>query len=129
MLADDDVSVNPLVLAEATRALAVAMLATFPNSGSAALDERSRQGWADPAVLRRAVAYIDEHAGEDIGVDDVAAAARIGVRGLQYVFRRYRGCTPMEQLRRVRMVRAHAGRFSVEYKRLYSRSPSQTLRG
>ncbi|WP_060572890.1 MULTISPECIES: AraC family transcriptional regulator [unclassified Pseudonocardia] len=154
VLGDDAVAANPLVLAEATRALATATLVVFPNVGLARAGERADAGGrADPAVLRRALAYIDEHAGEDIGVDDIAAAARIGVRGLQHMFRRHRRGTPLEELRRVRMARAHAdlraadptsgdtvgsiaarwgfahsGRFSVEYRHAYGCSPSATLR-
>jgi len=104
-------------------------------------------------VLRRALDYIDEHAGEDIGVEEIAAEARIGARGLQMLFRRHRDTTPLAHLRQVRLTRAHAdlqaadptagdtvgaiaarwgfanaGRFSVEYRRVHGRSPSETLR-
>jgi AraC-like DNA-binding protein len=153
VLDDDEVSSHRLVLAEAARTLATALLLTSPNTGLAALQSPARNGWTEPAVLRRALAYIDEHAAEDVGVDDIAGAARVGVRSLQYLFRRHRGCTPLEELRRVRMVQAHgdlqaadpsrgdtvaaiaarwgfahAGRFSVQYREAYGRTPRDTLR-
>lgn len=153
VLADDEVAATPLVLAEATRSLAIAALLTFPNTALDRLSRPASPGWAEPAALRRAVAYIDEHADEEIGVEDVAVAARIGVRGLQHMFRRHRDCTPLEQLRRVRMDRAHTdlstgdptrgdtvaaiagrwgftnpGRFSVQYRQAYGCSPGETLR-
>jgi transcriptional regulator GlxA family with amidase domain len=96
--------------------------------------------------------YIDQHAGDDIGLADIAAAAGIGARGLQLVFRRHVDLTPLEHLRRVRLDRAHRdlqaaspadstvgaiadrwgfphhGNFSALYLRTYGRSPSITLR-
>lgn len=107
----------------------------------------------EPATLRRALTYLEEHAGEDVEVADVAAAAGVGVRGLQMVFRRWRDTTPLGQLREIRLARAHEdlraadahggrtvadiiarwrfthpGRFSVTYRRRYGCSPSETLR-
>jgi len=100
-------------------------------------------------TLRRALAFIDAHAGEDIGIAEIAEAARIGPRGLQRAFRQYRDTTPMEYLRRVRLDHAHrellagdpsrgdtvsavaarwgfahAGRFSAAYYAAYGCFPS-----
>ncbi|MEJ2863789.1 helix-turn-helix transcriptional regulator [Actinomycetospora flava] len=151
VLADDDLAASRLVLGEATRALAVAALVMFADAGH--VEDRRRSDRAEPAVLRRALAFIDEHAGEDIGVEDIAAASGVGARGLQQVFRRHRDTTPLAYLRRARMSRAHGdlvaadptrgdtvgaiaarwaftnpGRFSVEYRRIHGCSPSETLR-
>jgi AraC-like DNA-binding protein len=106
-----------------------------------------------PATVRRAMTYIDGHAGEDIGVRDIAAAAGIGVRGLQHAFRRHCDITPLSYLHRIRMAAAHddltagdaaygdhvatiaarwrfahAGRFSAQYRSIYGCCPSATLR-
>jgi transcriptional regulator GlxA family with amidase domain len=135
--------------------LTAALLTSFPNTAIDALAGRPAPGTgvAGPAVIRRAVEYIDEHAAEDIGLAEVAAAARIGARGLQAAFRRHRDQTPLGYLREVRMERAHRdlqaadptrgdqvaaiaarwgfthpGRFSVDYRQRYGRSPRQTLR-
>ena len=96
--------------------------------------------------------YIDDHAADDIGLADIAAAAGLGARGLQLAFRRHHGVTPLEHLRRVRLDRAHRdlqastpvdatvggiadrwgfphhGNFSALYLRTYGCSPSMTLR-
>ncbi|MEJ2890162.1 helix-turn-helix transcriptional regulator [Actinomycetospora aeridis] len=109
-------------------------------------------GPPEPATLRRALAFLEGHAGDDIDVADVAGAAGLGVRGLQAVFRRWRGTTPLGALRDIRLRRAHeqlqaadprettvadvahrwyfsnAGRFSVIYRRRFHCSPSETLR-
>ncbi|MEJ2861151.1 helix-turn-helix domain-containing protein [Actinomycetospora flava] len=108
----------------------------------------------EPATLRRAIAYLEEHAAADVDVADVAAAAGLGVRGLQMAFRRWRDTTPLAYLREVRLSRAHQelraadartggetvadiaarwhfthpGRFSVTYRERYGCSPSETLR-
>lgn len=108
----------------------------------------------EPATLRRAIAYLEEHAHTDVDVADVAAAAGLGVRGLQMAFRRWRDTTPLAHLREVRLARAHQelraadartggetvadiaarwhfthpGRFSVTYRERYGCSPSETLR-
>lgn len=106
----------------------------------------------EPATLRRAVAYLEEHAAGEIDVADVAAAAGLGVRGLQTTFRRWRGVTPLGHLRGIRLDRAHddlraadsrtttvaeiahrwhfsnPGRFSVSYRERYGCSPGETLR-
>lgn len=146
---------SPLVRAEALRHLATSVLLTFPNSALDAAEDPTRPGpgRAEPATVRRAAAYIEAHAHEAIGLGDIATAARIGARGLQHAFARYRGTTPLGHLRRVRLDRAHGelrvgdpsagdtvaaiatrwgfahgGRFSAEYRHVYGCSPSETLR-
>lgn len=152
VIGNHDAAASPLVLADTSRSLATAAVTTFANSGLRRMQQAVSSGWAKPATLRRALAYIDEHAGEDIGVEDIAAAARISMRGLQTMFRRERDRTPLEEVRRVRIARAHAdlqvgdptrgdtvaaiaarwgfsnpGRFAVEYEQMYGCSPSDTL--
>jgi AraC-like DNA-binding protein len=128
-----------------------AVLACFPNS---TLDAQPAFYAGDtPQPLRRALAFIDEHAGDPITLNEIAIAARLSPRGLQAAFRRHLDTTPLARLRSVRMERAHLdlqhaepgdtsvaalaarwgfthlGRFAVEYRRRYGHSPSQTLRG
>jgi transcriptional regulator GlxA family with amidase domain len=109
-------------------------------------------GAARPPGLRRSVSFIHENADGDIGLSEIAAAANLTPRAVQYMFRRHLGVTPMEYLRRVRLDRAHrdlqaanpavdtvnsiagrwgfahAGRFSVAYRRVFGLSPRATLR-
>jgi AraC-like DNA-binding protein len=146
---------GPLILGEAARALAAAVLIAIPNTATTDLAEATRlpPGSAEPATVRRAMEFIESHAHEDIRIDQIAEAARIGARGLQAAFRRHRDETPLEHLRQVRMAGAHRdlragdatrgdtvaaiaahwgfthpGRFSVEYRRIHGASPSHTLR-
>jgi transcriptional regulator GlxA family with amidase domain len=62
---------------------------------------------SSPATLRRAVAYVDEHAGCHLTAADTAAASFVTVRAVQLAFRRHLDVTPMQYLRRVRLDRAH----------------------
>ena len=146
---------EPLVRATVVQQLASALLATFPNTALDALTDpfAHGDGNGEPATVRRAVDYMDAHAHQDIGLTEIAEAARIGARSLQLAFRRHRDMTPLEYLRRVRLEHAHRdlrdgdptrgdrveaiaarwgfahpGRFSVVYREHYGRSPSATLR-
>ena len=128
-----------------------AVLACFPNS---TLDAESASYAGDtPQPLRRALAFLDEHAGDPITLNEIAGAARLSPRGLQAAFRRHLDTTPLAHLRTVRMQRAHhdlqnaepgdgasvaavaarwgfthLGRFAIEYRRRFGVHPSQTLR-
>ncbi|MDQ4118367.1 MAG: helix-turn-helix transcriptional regulator, partial [Actinomycetota bacterium] len=155
LLGSNRLMANPLVRAETFRTLASAALASFPNPALDALVDPATRGpgAAEPAVVRRAVEFIDANAHRDIGLAEVAQAVRISPRGLQHAFRRHRDTTPMRYLHRVRMEGAHRdlqaadptagdtvaaiaarwgfahpGRFSVLYRRTYGDPPSRTLR-
>ena len=150
------VASSALARAEAFRMLAGATLLTFPNSALAATADPNGRGTGavEPAVLRRAMAFVEAHADQPIGLAQIAAAARVGARSLQQAFRRYRDTTPLEYVRTVRMERAradllaadpaagdtvaavaarwgftHYGHFAVDYRRRFGCSPSATLRG
>jgi AraC-like DNA-binding protein len=140
----------PLARRELGWLVSSAVLACFPNS---TLDAESAPRTGDtPQPLRRALAFIDDHAADPITLNEIAVAAHLSPRGLQATFRRHLDTTPLAQLRSVRMERAHGdlqnaepgdtsvaalaarwgfthlGRFAVDYRRRYGSSPSQTLR-
>ncbi|MGH3567231.1 MAG: AraC family transcriptional regulator [Pseudonocardia sp.] len=141
---------SPLIHAQTVRLLAATLLETFPNTTMST--DLSRPGTTDPSAVRRAIAFIEERAGEPITLTDIATAARVGPRQLQFAFRRHLETTPMAFLRRERLERAHRslqaadpangatvadvatrwgfahhGRFSADYRRHYGHSPSRTL--
>jgi transcriptional regulator GlxA family with amidase domain len=138
---------------ELTRRLAAAVLATFPSTTLAA-HRRVPPDHATPAVVRRAVDFIDANADRDITPSEIATASGIGPRGLQAAFLRHSDTTPAAYTRRVRLERAHrdlqaadpdggptvAGvaarrgfaapqRFRDEYERAYRQPPERTRRG
>ncbi|MGX5357378.1 helix-turn-helix transcriptional regulator [Kocuria sp. KH4] len=151
-LGNEQAMASPLVRAETFRALATAVLHAFPSSflERSAAPEPER---AAPAGVRRAVAFMEEHAAEDIGLGEIARAARMSPRGLQAAFRRELSTTPLAHLRRMRLeaVRAellstdpgtgatvagiaarwgfsHPGRFAAAYRERFGQNPATTLR-
>jgi transcriptional regulator GlxA family with amidase domain len=150
VLGNGEVMAGPLTRTALFRGLVAMLVESFPNAAVARVgDDHGRDL---PPTLRRAVRYIEEHAADEIGLSDIAAAAGLGARGLQLAFRRHYDVTPLEHLRRVRLDRAHRdlrsstpaeatvggiadrwgfphhGNFSALYLRTYGCSPSMTLR-
>lgn len=111
---------------------------------------RTAQARPAPAVVRRALIFIEENAHRPITVDDVAAAVHMSTRGLQYAFRRALDSTPAEHLRRARLDGAHRelrggsadtvaavarrwgfshpSRFAAAYRRAYGQPPGALRR-
>ncbi|TYC62790.1 helix-turn-helix transcriptional regulator [Marinobacter sp. BW6] len=101
--------------------------------------------------LDEALAYIARHMKERIQLGHLSEASGVSKRTLGYLFLRTYGITPMaflkqERLRKARMLLQHAdpstatvtsiarecgfahmGQFSLDYKRLFRESPSETL--
>lgn len=139
---------NPLLRAAQFEMLVATTIATLPVIASRATPEGSGPR---PVAVRRAMAFIDDHAHLAITVSDVAAAVGLSVRGLQSAFRAATGTTPNGYLRSVRMAAAHdelsastperatvagiaarwgygnAGRFAGEYRARYGETPFSTL--
>jgi len=106
LLDDDQAAASPLILSQANWMLAATVLAVFPNN---LLTGPTRQDRLDahPGTLGHAIAFIDEHAHQDITITDIAAAAHVSVRAVQLAFRHQLDTTPLAYLRRVRLSHAH----------------------
>jgi AraC-like DNA-binding protein len=106
-LLNNPIAATPLVVGSAARLAAATILAIFPNTltghGERAVDRTD----AHPAALRRAIAFIDSHLDQDIGITDIARAARVTARTVQLAFRRHLDTTPTAYLRRTRLRAAH----------------------
>jgi len=143
---------SALLQSSALDMLAAAALTVFPNTAMAAAQVPG-PGRVGPPAVRRAVAFIDEHADRDIGAADIAAAAHVTIRAVQLAFRRHLDTTPSAYLRRVRLDCAHQelhaanpgdgvtvtdiatrwgfaspSRFAASYRATYGVLPSHTLR-
>ena len=70
--------------------IAANALTVFPNTTMTA-SHLSGPGRVAPAALRRAVAYLDDHAAQPVTLTDVAGAARVTPRALQAAFRQHFG--------------------------------------
>jgi AraC-like DNA-binding protein len=152
LLASAGAADSPLVTAAGARLLAATALTTFPNDAVTEPTVADRHD-GSTATLRRAVAFIDEHAHKDIALADIAAHTHVTVRAIQLAFRRHLDATPTSYLRRVRLDHAHRqllaadpatgsvtavsyqwgfaspSRFAAYYRAAYGVPPSRTLRG
>lgn len=104
-----------------------------------------------PRAVRRALDFMQAGLERDIGIGELAEVAGLSARALQRQFRTFVGKSPHEALRDIRFERArrllllgrpgmrvmeiaatsgfaHLGRFSIEYRRRYGETPSQTLK-
>jgi AraC-like DNA-binding protein len=148
--AADPSEAPPLMLDSAGRLLAAAALAAFPNNALREPNCADRRD-AHPASLRRAMVFVDENAHRPIGSAEIAAAARLSIRGLQLSFRRHLGVTVREYVRTVRLDGAHRqlqladpavttvgevgaswgfvnhSRFTARYRAAFGVTPSHTL--
>ncbi|MFI5660015.1 helix-turn-helix transcriptional regulator [Streptomyces sp. NPDC051684] len=151
VLANDEAAGQPLLIGNASRLLAATALTVFPNDALPPAPPR-RASAPVPATVRRAMSFIDDHAHRDIGLADIAAAAHVTPRALQYAFRRHQDTTPLAYLRVARLANAHRdllaadpdsttvaaiaarwgflhpGRFTAQYRSQYGHSPSTALR-
>lgn len=140
---------QPLVINAAGQLLGAALLECFPSNMSDG--QELLRNPAVPPTLKGAISFIHRHAGDGIGVNDVADALRMTSRAVQYLFRQHMETTPTEYLRRVRLHRAHqelitsdrstttvsevahrwsfahTGRFAALYRKTYGQSPHATL--
>jgi AraC-like DNA-binding protein len=148
---DSHAQSSAVIAGAVARYLATSMLATFPHTELPEQTDVRRD--TTPALLRRAIAFIDDNAHRDIAIADVANHLFLTPRSIQLMFRKYRDCTPTEYLRTVRLHHAHVdllagdrmrttvteianrwgfahvGRFAVVYRQHYGQSPHETLRG
>jgi AraC-like DNA-binding protein len=130
--ADDRAALN--------RRIATVVLSTFTRSRSDVEDR-----------MRRAIAFVHDNADRVLTVADVAAACGLSERGVQDLFRRRLGVTPMQYLREVRLDRVHLelgrpsaravlvgavarrwrfthlGRFASHYRARFGEHPHETI--
>ncbi|OBA59407.1 hypothetical protein A5647_17250 [Mycobacterium sp. 1100029.7] len=139
-----------LVAAQMRRMLVASIVEAYSDVISAVESESG--GDVRPAAVRRAIAYLEDAAADDVRIGDVAAAARVSTRALQEAFRKHLDTTPSAYLKSVRLARAHAdlrqssveqgttvaavayrwgftnlGRFAADYRREFGRLPSEVL--
>ncbi|MDT7663992.1 MAG: hypothetical protein QOD04_3548 [Pseudonocardiales bacterium] len=153
LLTRPEAAAQSLIRGSAARLLAATALGTFPNTAVTSASAQDRCD-ATNTCVRRAVAFIDQHSNTDISVADIAAAANVSIRAVQFAFRRHLDITPMQHLRDVRLDRVHRellgtdpssgatvtdiatrwgfcnqSRFTSRYRQAYGVSPRDTLRG
>ncbi len=103
-----------------------------------------------PAHVKKAEEYIRANIAQHISIDDLVAETGVSPRSLHEGFRKFRGQSPLNFLRSLRLENARKdllaaeggsvtaiaskwgftqlGRFSVTYREVYGESPSETMR-
>lgn len=146
----DGLASNPLALASFTDLWVHTLLHGLPHNHREAMASR-RQGVPVPRHVKRAEAYMREHAASATSLSDVAAAAGCSLRTLHAAFRSFRDTTPLAALQAIRLdaVRAllqssdealsvaevarlhgfsNAGRFKAAYQRRFGVLPQSARR-
>lgn len=129
-------------------ALIKGLILSQPNNYTEEL--RAQSGAKLPYYLIRARDFIENHAREDLHLEDVESAAGISRFKLFEGFRKHFGVSPMAYLKKFRLTSArqeiledacarnisviamgwgfyHLGRFASEYRKLFNEAPSATL--
>lgn len=147
-LSSRDPDIHPVALAELEQALVITLL-TANDSNYGILLNRSVRS-AAPWQVRRVEAYIEAHWDQPLTIEDLALVAAISARSLFHSFRKARGYSPMEFVKRVRLYHArrmlnetngvsvtavafacgfgNLGHFATYYRRAFGESPSVTRR-
>lgn len=131
--------------------LLIELLATGHASSEANMQGKHGERSPSPGFVKRAEQFISEHCGEALQLVDIARAVGVPPRTLRDGFQQFRGISPMQYVRALRLERArstleaagpdlrvadialdcgftHLGRFALAYKALFGESPSDTLR-
>jgi AraC-like DNA-binding protein len=146
----DGLAGNPLLSAHVAAMIMTGLLLATEHRYRAALEQDTAP--VVPAVIRRAMEFIEDNAGMPITVPDVAAAVGASARTLQRGFREHSDSTPLAYLARVRLENAHQelrradpetatvsaiaarwgfanlGRFAARYRAAYGVLPGEALR-
>ena len=140
---------NSLAASAFEQFITTALLLSHPHNHSAALQRLDRP--IAPRDVKRAMDYMQSNIDAPITLADIVAASGVPGRTLFKHFKDSKGVSPMRYLRNARLDHArqallcadadqqitgialdlgftHMGRFSVEYRRRFGESPSQTLR-
>ncbi|WP_408445210.1 anthranilate 1,2-dioxygenase regulatory protein AndR [Paraburkholderia sediminicola] len=126
------------------------LLLELLTPGHATVAPEPNRRTASPGFVKRAEDFMHEHCGEVLRLPDIAMALGLAERTLRDGFQQFRGISPTQYLRQIRLDKAHEilreatadvyvsdvamdcglmhlGRFSIEYKKRFGESPSDTL--
>jgi AraC-like DNA-binding protein len=146
LISDEGVFREPHIGAELERLI----LQLIAHALSGETRQANRSPRIVPAYMRRAERYIRQSFSEPISTMRIAQAAGVSTRTVQYAFRKYRGASPLEFLRDIRLSFARgelargvrkpirtvallsgyksSSRFAKEYRAAFGETPTQTLR-
>jgi AraC-like DNA-binding protein len=145
----DSILLEPMTARSFREFFATALLLHQPHNYSDRLKRLELR--VMPRDVKRAIDYMDANLDAAIGLAEIVAAVGVPGRTLIQHFREFKGTSPLRYLRDTRYQRlrealsraepeqtvtelalnwgfTHMGRFSVEYRKRFGESPSQTLR-
>lgn len=145
---EDGLSSSPTALALFQDAIVAALLAEHPHTYERALAGAPRR--SAPRIVRQVEAYLEAHAAEPVTMAALAEVTGVGLRSIQATFKQYRGYSPLQFLKSVRL-RAVRGdllsgeansvtktalehgftrlsAFATDYRGTFGELPSETLR-
>ncbi|MEX0591590.1 MAG: AraC family transcriptional regulator [Xanthobacteraceae bacterium] len=146
----DSVLSNPITMSIFEQFIMTGMLLSHSHNYSDSLQRCERP--LAPRDVKRALDYLEANLDAPVTLADLVAVTGVSGRTLFKHFRDIRGVSPMRYLRNARFQKAreallksepvesitaialrcgfnHLGRFSVEYRKRFGETPSQTLRG
>ncbi|MFM7027165.1 MAG: AraC family transcriptional regulator [Chakrabartia sp.] len=138
-----------MVTTHVENAVMGALLCLLPHDRTAEFARLSDSG--EGPIVSRVREYLEAHAEEPIGMEDLVDIAGVPLRTLYHVFRQTLGISPMQLLRDIRLDRVrhalstgrqgisvtmvaldwgfhHLGRFAQQYRARFGETPSETLR-
>jgi AraC-like DNA-binding protein len=144
----DALANNPITAGLFEECITTKLLLAHPNNYSDAL--RRLEKSIAPASVKRAIEYMNAELSSPLGIADLVAVSGVAGRTLFKHFKDAYGTSPIQYLQGARFDKAHEalsraeqtesissialhwgfthlGRFSVEYRKRYGESPSQTL--
>ncbi|KQR77169.1 AraC family transcriptional regulator [Burkholderia sp. Leaf177] len=143
---------NPNVATQLERLLIDLFAAGHVSDANHATASNGRAAMSvSPGFVKRAEAFIQARCTEPLELADIAIAAGVSSRTLRDGFQQFKGVSPMQYVRTLRLDRArealrerpsdvrvaeialdcgftHLGRFAIAYKEIFGESPSDTLR-
>src|SRR5260370_35016732 len=140
---------NPRVATQ-LESLLIDLFATGHVDNAMVTGLASKRSPVSPGFVKRAEAFIEAHCSEPLELLDIAGAAGVPARTLRDGFQQFRGVSPMQYVRQLRLERArdvlraapsdgpvpeiapgwgvrHPGGSGVVYKAMFGRSPSRKL--
>jgi AraC-like DNA-binding protein len=140
---------NPYTMADFAQFIVNGLLFAQPHNYSNALQRAERP--VAPRDVKRAMDFVHSRLSSPLSITDIARAAEVPGRTLFKHFKDYQGVSPMRYVRNARLQQVrealsraepdmsvteiasrwgftHLGRFSVDYRKRFGESPSETLK-
>jgi len=139
---------HPAFQTKVEELVVTSVLLAQPHNHSTVLEGTAPS--SGPSSVRKAEEYIREYLTEALSIGTIASNVGVSIRSLQAAFKKHRGYSPTQFIKKQRLVQArqgllihvektvaeiaislgfnHLGKFSADYRKEFGELPSQTLR-